>query len=292
LEEELEALRKHADMETGLLDEHKQQDRRTTHVSFDLEASVVHANSVQEAGQMVNHPANSRERLLQQLELCAENGIDGANWKNPDHDDWTPLMIAAINNNVGAAEIILNLNNTYGRYPGGQWDATNIFGETALHLIAKNKFGSSCSQIVKTIIEGYQLVGGSLFDISDNEEAAEIYTKILARRSNPHKRNEHTEVHSYFKFGVLATDWEKLNEGMDYVHDFKAENIKKCCGFNWPRVAKLFQFLDAPLMAVERFFDRAWMNGGHSVQEMSKLHGNAKMFTSLGQEISAVDYTN
>ena len=34
-------------------------------------------------------------------------GIDGANWKNPEHDYWTPLMIAAYNNNDGPCVVVL-----------------------------------------------------------------------------------------------------------------------------------------------------------------------------------------
>ena len=34
-------------------------------------------------------------------------GIDGANWKNPEHDYWTPLMIAAYNNNDGSCVVVL-----------------------------------------------------------------------------------------------------------------------------------------------------------------------------------------
>ena len=199
-------------------------------------------------------------------------------------------MIAGINNNVEAAEIVLNIKQSYGKFQGAQWDAVNIFGETTLHLISKNKFGKECKAIVKKVIEGYQLVGGSLFDITDNEEATEILKKVFARRSNPHKAHAPHEVHSYYTFGSKATDWEKVNIGMDYVHDYKEENSKKCCGFNWPNIAKIFQFLDRPILAVEKFFDRAWVNGGHSIQEMSHLHGNDRVFTSLSHEISAQDH--
>ena len=54
-----------------------------------------------------------------QLKLCWENEIDGCNWHNENHDEWTPLMIASYNNHEDAVKILLQ--KTGGR-PKAKWD--------------------------------------------------------------------------------------------------------------------------------------------------------------------------
>ena len=54
-----------------------------------------------------------------QLKLCWENEIDGCNWHNENHDEWTPLMIASYNNHEDAVKILLMKT---GLRPKAKWD--------------------------------------------------------------------------------------------------------------------------------------------------------------------------
>ena len=228
----------------------------------------------------LHHSKDDATRLRDVLKTCHLAGIDGANWKNPAHDSWTPLMIAAYNNRDVAVDILLDSSQT--SYTVSDWSATNCFGETTFHLIAHSPHHESNSDKSKKI--GFKLaeaagIGLNPGDGSGTETTMQkFYDLIKNVLTFPHHANAPTVKHSAYIYGRKFTDWQskKENKGKidtDYEH-IQEDRKESCCGFKAPRCARCFAFLDAPITMVREFFERNWVNGGLSVHEYADLYGS------------------
>lgn len=91
-------------------------------------------------------------------------------------------------------------------------------------------------------------------------------------------------IHTSYVYGRKAVDWERKHPGKDYEHVLE-DNKDRCCGFNAPRCAALFRFLDRPLALVEEFFERIWVNGGSTIEESAHEHLNSHIFDKVKKEL-------
>ena len=175
-------------------------------------------------------------------------GIDGANWKNPEHDYWTPLMIAAYNNNDGSCVVVLCmflfdrwcaltviisffvvlvpipiptgavelLLDAGGNYDPALWNATNCFGETTMHVIAHSphsSHGSDKSKKIANLLARH----AHIFAGSEEDSLAMLHSKISSRLTYPHKdcltirgRKKFASMpFAEYKYGRKFTDWKE-----------------------------------------------------------------------------------
>jgi len=281
-EKVLIVIKKESDIESS---EEKRQPRsrkKSTHLkNSDLIDMVTSANNLSRASHRLHHASDAKERLEDQLKLCWDNDIDGCNYNNGQHDNWTPLMIAAYNNHFEAVEILLNASS--GR-PIARWDATNCFGQTAMHLIASSTTGTEDTKEAEQILMCIAKAAG-IMKAGDTKECLNALEEVLSRRTFPHKIGAPTHIHTAYMYGKKAVDYEKEHDDTyeHLIHDKKG----KCCGFRAPRLASIFFFVDTPLRLLNEFFERNWSNGSHTVTECAHAGHNSSIFAPIKKAIKS-----